>query len=85
MSGFFFFEYPLYRSSGWSKKKVVVRFWSKIYSAIVIDIIYLYYIVISNIVGFKVGVIFFIWSFFAIVSGGAKVDSSYYKFFVLLF
>jgi hypothetical protein len=57
---FFFFECLAYKSNGWFKKEVVIRFRSKMYSIIVIDVVYLYYIIISSIVGFKIGVILFI-------------------------
>ncbi len=52
---------------------------------IVIDIIYLYYIIISNVVGFEVKVVFVIKMFFVVVFYNVKIDFYNYKFFIFFF
>jgi hypothetical protein len=60
MFGFFLPEYLLYRFDGWFREEVVVRFLLKVYCVVVIDTVYLCYVVVSGVVGFKIGVIFFV-------------------------
>jgi hypothetical protein len=56
-----------------------------VYRVVVIDVVHPCYVVISGIVGFKVGVVFLIWSFFTVVLSGVEVDFSYCEFFVFPF
>ena len=66
MSRLFFFICLLYRSEYCSKEKVVSSFKFQMKCIIIIDIVYLYYAMISSVVRLEVKVVFIVRIFFAI-------------------
>ncbi len=52
---------------------------------VVVDAVYLYYIIVSGVVRFEVRVIFFVQVFFVVIFYGVKVDFYNCEFFIFFF
>ena len=78
----FFYIYLSYRFEYSFRKEVVNSFKSQIKYIIIVDIIHLYYTIVSNVVKFQIKVVFVIKIFFIVVSYGIEINSYNYEFFV---
>ncbi len=85
MPGFFFYIYFFYKFKYNFKKEIVNSFKSQIKYTIIINTIYIYYIIMFKIVKFEVKVIFIVKIFFVVSFYNIKIDSYNYKFFVFSF
>src|SRR6266566_386714 len=82
MPCFFFYIYLFYKFKHGFKEEVVNSFKSQMKYIIIINTVYLYYIVMSNIIRFEVRAVFVIRVFFVVFFYNIEVNSYNREFFV---